>query len=106
MQSRSLIIFAREPVQGLVKTRLYPAIGLAAATELYGRMLSDTATKAERLPGVDPLLFVAGDEEWFRRAFPRIPVFPQRGSDLGGRMEDAFSSQFTGGSGTVCIVGT
>ena len=46
---RQLLVFAREPVAGRVKTRLIPTLGEAAATALYRRMLYDTLTVAAQV---------------------------------------------------------
>ena len=39
---RHLVVFARNPIPGRVKTRLIPAMGLGPATAVYRRMLGDT----------------------------------------------------------------
>jgi uncharacterized protein len=106
MPKHPLIIFAREPEPGQVKTRLAPFMGETAAAELYSCMLIDTVAKATALPGVVPLIFAAGEMAWFRRRFPEVRLSPQQGGDLGERMEKAFADVFAGGAGPVCIVGS
>ena len=70
-----IIVFAREPRAGQVKTRLVPLLGAAGAARLHARLLAralDTAHAAR--PGAVQL-------QWARR---------QRGADLGARMQYAF----------------
>ena len=43
---RRLLVFARAPVPGAVKTRLIPALGAAGAAALYARLLQRTLTTA------------------------------------------------------------
>lgn len=106
MKAPALIIFARKPTPGKVKTRLANAIGPVAAAALYERMLQDTMAKAMRLSGVEPVLFVAGDPAWFTERFPGVPVFPQSGGDLGERMAGAFAHVFSAAAPRACIIGT
>jgi hypothetical protein len=66
-----IIVFAREPRAGQVKTRLVPLLGEAGAARLHARLLARTlATAYAALPGAVQL-------QWARC---------QRGADLGARM--------------------
>jgi uncharacterized protein len=94
---RRLLVFAREPRAGRVKTRLIPALGVAGAAALYRRMLSDTVAQAS---GVDS----ADVELWcdFSDTQPQIctalaethgfALHRQRGGDLGERMWHALTA--------------
>lgn len=107
--SKSLIIFAKQPVAGRVKTRLCPPLTPAQAADLYGCMLADVLAKAARLPGVTSLLFYqdeAGAAAWFATHAPALARFPQLGSDLGARMAAAFGQAFRLGATTVAIIGS
>jgi hypothetical protein len=90
----SLLVFARAPVEGEVKTRLIPALGVRQATELYRRLVLDTLRRACTARGGQVQLWIAGDpghafvQDCARRF--RVPVFEQRGGDLGRRMAHAF----------------
>jgi hypothetical protein len=70
-----IVVFAREPRAGRVKTRLIPLLGEAAAARLHARLVRQTLATAQaaRLGGV---------ELWTTRR--------QRGADLGARMLHAF----------------
>ncbi len=106
--SRGLIIFAREPVPGKVKTRLAREVGKQCAAELYSAMIEDVLANAASLDGVQPLLFWALDSA----EMPADPVIPglrmleQHGTTLGERMGDAFRHAFQSGFDTCCIIGT
>ena len=87
-----LLIFARAPVPGQVKTRLAAGVGMQQATALYERLLRATVAtaRATRLAPVE--LHVAGDsrhpvlDELTRDA---VRLVTQRGADLGERMFNA-----------------
>ena len=106
--NQGLIIFAREPLPGKVKTRLGRAVGNNAAAELYGAMLADVLEQAAALPGIRPLLYWAceGDGMPPSPDVPGLEVFRQAGATLGQRMANAFESAFKSGSDVCCIIGT
>ena len=92
--SGALLVFAKEPRAGEVKTRLCPPLTREEAAALYACMLDDvleaSAAEAATL-GLAPLLCVAPAEACERLAAraPGWRVLPQRGPDLGARMERA-----------------
>lgn len=90
-----LIVFAKAPVSGKVKTRLIPAIGARAATALYEKMVSYCLTSAIDA-GVGPVdLWCAPSMEhpFFARCGRRfqLELHTQPDGDLGQRMAHAFS---------------
>lgn len=106
--SRGLIIFAREPVPGKVKTRLAQSIGDRAAAGIYSAMLSDTVHKAALLDNVRIMIFWAtenGDVPEFSN-LPGVETFVQSGEDLGKRMDNAFNAAFSHGVSRCCIIGS
>jgi uncharacterized protein len=106
---KALILFAKRPVPGRVKTRLSPPLTLEEAAELYRRMLEDILAKTARLDGVARFLYYEPDPEaapFFDRFVPGIAPAPQRGADLGERMATAFGELFAAGYGEVAIIGT
>jgi uncharacterized protein len=106
---KALIIFAKTPRPGAVKTRLMPALTADEAAELYRRMFLDTVAKLESLAGVDCFIFYGGDAEditLFQELAPGTEIFPQLGEGLGERMEQAFRLIFARGYGGVAIIGT
>lgn len=106
--SKGLIIFAKEPVPGRVKTRLARDVGEQAAAELYSAMLDDVMAKAALLEDVKLLVFWAMKEGEFPlfSAIPRLEMFEQHGADLGERMANAFMAAFEEGIEECCIIGS
>lgn len=106
---RSLIIFAKKPLPGMVKTRLSPPLSGEDAARLYSCMLADTLTTARRLEGGIPVLFFQADQgaaAYFSSLVPDMESYPQMGADLGERMKSAFSSRFECGFTEVVIIGS
>ena len=107
--SRSLIIFAKKPVPGSVKTRLSPPLTVEEAAELYTCMLKDTLKMAAGFEGVTPVIYFQDDEgapEYFSALAPGIEALPQVGTDLGARMKSAFNGRFERGFREVVIIGS
>ncbi|WP_460677580.1 TIGR04282 family arsenosugar biosynthesis glycosyltransferase [Hymenobacter coalescens] len=102
-----LLIFARYPELGRVKTRLAAELGPDAALAAYRQLLYHTQA------AVRPL--TAGRTLWLAAppppaAGPLWPGVPQRvqpaAADLGQRMAHAFEDAFAGGAQRVVIIGT
>jgi rSAM/selenodomain-associated transferase 1 len=106
---KALLIFAKKPVAGTVKTRLSPPLSAGDAATLYRCMLGDTLDKVAVLRDVEPFLFyqpAEGAEDFFRNRYPRVTLFPQEGTGLGERMENAFGRVLSAGFGAAAAVGT
>ena len=105
----ALILFARDPVVGQVKTRLNPFLDPQTIFDLYLCFLADSidtlclVESADRFVGIKP----SNLSGYFDRLDPScaISVFVQEGQDLGERMQNAFASRFAEGYGKVVIVG-
>ena len=105
--ARALLVFAREPVAGRVKTRLIPAIGPTAATAVYRYLLTHTLQAAsqaavehrdlwlDHVATPSPLAGLA------RSAGFRISC--QSGADLGARMDHAMRQASAYAGATVLI---
>jgi rSAM/selenodomain-associated transferase 2/rSAM/selenodomain-associated transferase 1 len=110
-QRRRLILFARFPVAGKVKTRLIPALGAEGAAALHRRLVLRTfraARNACAAAGAElEIRFAGGDanafHHWLGNGFL---CRPQRGGDLGERMAGAFADSFQEGSSGTIIIGT
>jgi len=106
--NKGLIIFAREPVPGRVKTRLARYLGDQAATDLYAAMLKDVLENTAELKGVRTMTFWATDGG----PAPELPAphiiesFVQSGMNLGDRMAAAFETAFSSGVEACCIIGS
>jgi len=103
-----LLIFARHPELGRVKTRLAATIGDEAALAVYRELLAHTRAATQNL--------AARKTVWLAEA-PRSPaVAPDPWSgyeqllqfpgDLGTKMQAAFSHAFARGAPAVLIIGT
>jgi rSAM/selenodomain-associated transferase 1 len=95
--SGALLVFAKEPRAGAVKTRLCPPLTPEQAASFYASLLDDvleaSAAAAARL-GLAPLLYATpaeACERMARRAPPAFRTRAQRGPDLGARMEAALA---------------
>ena len=91
-----LIVFAKAPVAGQVKTRLIPELGLKQSLYVYERMLSRTVRLAKKSDFNSVKLFIDGNirHSYFNSVKKRygIRLYPQKGHDLGRRMFNAFQS--------------
>jgi rSAM/selenodomain-associated transferase 1 len=104
-----LIIFAKEPRPGHVKTRLSPPLTLEGAAQLYHSFLQDTLEEMARVPEVYLALAYSppGAQDFFRGLVPAgTDLFPQEGTDLGERMFRAFDRGFAAGFGPVLLRGS
>lgn len=106
---KGLIIFAKRPVPGRVKTRLSPPLSPEEAAELYHRMLEDVLAKGGTQAGVDKWVFYepdAGAAQFFAGLAPEMSHVPQEGNDLGERMANAFRRLLALGYGMIAIIGS
>lgn len=109
IHTRALIIFAKNPLPGTVKTRLSPPLTPEEAAELYHCMLLDSVAMARTLSGITPFIFFQNDPgaaEYFQALAPEILLAPQVGDNLGMRMKNAFAETFSRGFTEVAIIGT
>jgi rSAM/selenodomain-associated transferase 1 len=113
--SDALVIFAKAPVPGQVKTRLTPALTEDEAATLHGSFVLDTLERTKAATGkfklpVDRFLACAPSSShvFFRIMEARhgVTLLDQQGDDLGARMHHAFASLFALSYQRVCLVGT
>ncbi|MGK2936493.1 MAG: TIGR04282 family arsenosugar biosynthesis glycosyltransferase [Solirubrobacteraceae bacterium] len=84
----ALIVIAKAPVPGRVKTRLCPPCTPAQATALAEAALSDTLAAVAATPAARRVCVLDGEPgPWLP---DRIEVIPQRGNGLGERLAAAF----------------
>jgi len=102
-----LILFAKEPAQGMVKTRLAREIGEVRATSLYEALLRDSV---ERFQGVGARLAFAFSPAkaagFFAELAPGALLLVQPEGDLGARLASAFERAFDLGFERVAAVGS
>jgi len=110
--SRALLVFGKTPKPGKVKTRLMAAVSADVAAALHAACIEDTLRFVRKTRGCDAFVFAAGGTGYFRRLVKkqgsgaRMQVLPQRGADLGTRMENAFRKCFAMGYHEVVVIGT
>jgi rSAM/selenodomain-associated transferase 1 len=110
--SRALLVFAKTPKPGKVKTRLLAAVSAKVAAELHEACVADTLRLARKMRGCDVFVFGAGGTGYFRGLVKRlgtgagVRVSPQRGAELGARMENAFRKCFAMGYRELVVIGT
>ena len=108
--STALIIFAKAPIPGEVKTRLCPPLDHDEAASLHGTLVLDAVERAKGLPGAS--LYVAGAPDLAHPFFKVMEgrygaqLLIQRGPDLGSRMRWAMQDAFEQGAQEVLLTGT
>ncbi|MFT5170071.1 MAG: rSAM/selenodomain-associated transferase 1 [Lysobacterales bacterium] len=109
MNKNALVIFAREPELGCVKTRLAKDLGDELTLRLYKAFVKDVTYIVQTLVDVDLYIYYVGLESpvMFLQEFSQSFILrKQNGSDLGARMKDAFDCLFGEGYEKVLLVGT
>jgi len=106
-QKLLLVVVAKAPVPGQVKTRLAPHFSLAQAAELFRCFLQDRIEEMGRIKGID--LAVAFTPAEARETFARITgngfkLFAQKGSNLGQRLSNVFIEKLATGYDAVSII--
>lgn len=105
MTRRTLVVFAKAPVLGRVKSRLAAGIGAGAALAFYRRTLAGLLRRVARDPRWRTVLAVTPDRAAYSaRLWPmRLPRQEQGRGDLGVRMGRVLER---GPAGQVLIVGS
>jgi hypothetical protein len=108
--SGALVVFAKQPLPGQVKTRLCPPFTPEQAADFYACMVDDvlgSTLHASAALGLVPVLALLPPEAAALFAAPAgLRCEPQRGADLGARMEHAFAREFAAGHGPVLLRGS
>ncbi len=107
METR-IVIFAKAPVPGQVKTRLIPLLGEAGAAQLAQRMLSDTVSHALAAGLAIPELCVTphpADPDWEGHLPTGVRFSDQGTGELGQRMAAA-AKRVIGDGERILLIGT
>ena len=95
----TLLVIAKEPLPGRVKTRLTPPYSPERAAALAESALADTLDAVARTPATRRVLVLSGRPgRWLPDGFE---VIPQRGDGLDERLANAFAAS----SGPTVLVG-
>ena len=102
-----LLVFARAPVPGAVKTRMIPVLGASGAAALYARMLERTLKTACTAAIAPVELWCAPDsgDPAFATAKTRwgVALHDQTQGDLGERMHQALGAALNGRQKAVLV---
>jgi glycosyltransferase A (GT-A) superfamily protein (DUF2064 family) len=96
---RQLLVIAKAPVPGRVKTRLCPPCTPEQAAAVAAAALADTVAALSATPAVRRTLVVHGTYS----APPGWHVMPQRGEGLGERLANAFADTALPGVTTLLV---
>ncbi len=111
----ALVIFAKAPIPGQVKTRLCPPLTPDEAATLHGSFVLDTLERTKtavarlKLPFDRYLACAPSSTHVFFKIMEErqdVRLIDQVGDDLGARMNQAFETMFAVGYRRVLIVGT
>lgn len=107
-KSRALVVMAKAPLVGSVKTRLCPSLTQVEAAAFYECLLEDTVNQLGKFQASEFwIAFALDGEEYFRRRFMKgLNLLAQRGSDLGQRLHHVFVDLFHKGYGEILVVGS
>jgi rSAM/selenodomain-associated transferase 1 len=110
--SGAIVVFAKVPEVGRVKTRLVPPFSFEQAADFYAAMLTDVlvaTAEFSRELGLSPVVAV---HPWERRAVvariapPDFRVVPQRGGNLAARMTWAAREAAAAGAKRILLRGS
>ncbi len=102
----ALAVIAKEPVAGLAKTRLAPALGDHGAATVAAALLADTVATVATV-GAEPWLCFApaAARERMAALAPGFRLLPQAGGDLGDRLAACAAALHAAGATRLAIVG-
>lgn len=108
MNLRALIVFAKDPVQGKVKTRLARSLGDDFAIRFYKKCIRNVLSELQKLDsGINVYLF--SDKRGLqinKQERMDIIFHKQSGNDLGERMKNSFTEVLNGSSSKAILIGT
>ena len=109
-ENQALIVVAKAPIPGQVKTRLCPPLSGDEAASLHGSMVMDILERCRTLRTFDRFLACTPSQEhaFFKTMAARfgVTLWDQVGTDLGQRMNHALTKAFQMGYQKALLVGT
>lgn len=108
----AIVVMAKRPTPGQVKTRLSPPFSLEQAAAFYREMLADVLVATDRIAkrlSLEPVLAVSPPEaraELAGMAPPGYQVVAQRGANLAARMAWAVAEQAAAGRDRILLRGS
>lgn len=108
--AQAVILFAKDPVEGQVKTRLSSLLDAPSILKLYRHFLRDSVEKICAVANTDRFIGIASEPQtsYFEDVSKDqgIRLFVQKGKHLGERMRQAFDDRFEEGYERVVIIGS
>lgn len=101
-----LMIFAKNPEIGKVKTRLAKTIGDEKALMIYLKLLEHTYAIADKVFADKAVFYSEKVQEFDILDYYKFPKFLQKGKELGERMDRAFGQAFGQHYEKVVIIGS
>ena len=101
-----VLVFAKTPIPGTVKTRLAFVIGNKKALWIYKKLLYKTDSELKKLSQDVVVFYHGGPSTLFKKIFFTFQKKKQLGEDLGERMQSAFQWGFDKGYEKILIIGT
>ena len=107
-ENSCIIVFAKAPIQGHVKTRLAKDMDASAVLSLYRNFVRDIIDKISDLGLGFKIFYDPPDAELLMRDWlgNQHEFIPQTGSDLGQKMANAFEYVFRNGTNQALLMGT
>jgi rSAM/selenodomain-associated transferase 1 len=101
--SCTLVVMAKAPRPGNVKTRLAQNLPVLEVTELYRCLLADTIALGKSLAGVEVALMCPGADvaDLIHATNNSVPIIPQTGSGLAAGLTSVFAHFSTGGGNRI-----
>jgi rSAM/selenodomain-associated transferase 2/rSAM/selenodomain-associated transferase 1 len=111
LPAEALVLFARFPEPGKVKTRLIPSLGAESAAREHRLMVEHALTQARIWRELSPgRVYLAGDvgkrSHWRAWLGKDFIFLAQAGRDLGEKMAQAAARAFQGGARRVVVIGS
>lgn len=105
-----IMVFVKAPVPGRVKTRLCPPLSPTQAATLYIAFAKDTLEAARSAANSQVDVFYDSSADFpdlgWLEPVPPLPFSPQKGDDLGMRLDLAFDGTFSRGTGKAVAIGS
>ena len=108
-KDNAVILFARDPILGQVKTRLSPSLDDETILKLYTCFVEDSLEKIRQVDNAKCFVGISPDNHsGFFEGIESLGMnlFTQQGKDLGDKMRQAFVDRFAEGYKKVVIIGS
>lgn len=100
-----LVVFAKAPQSGRVKTRLAPLLGDDGAARVYECFVRDVVERVTKAAPGNTVLYHDPVLPGSLLSGLGVELRPQQGADLGARLQHAFAEQRRAGASRVVVIG-